>query len=431
MILEFKAKNFRSIRDWQSFSMLAENKVKEHGHTIYKNSGQNVLSTAIIYGRNASGKSNILKAFRAIQFMVTESGNFKIDKDIPPFEPYKLDKNYLSLPTELYIDFIAKDNIRYVYEIGFTATTIIYENLRFYPKSQPANLIERKLGEPIKYGEYLHGKKKDIEEKLYDNQLFLSKVSTDKLEVLTSAYLFFAEGIFVSTFHDTKYDNLLIQIFTNKMVTNDIPFFKENINRLMRVADTGIDCIDIKEIEIDTEVLPEDMSDDRKQELVQQYKHKIRTIHKKFDGQKEDGTIEFKLNEESTGTIKLLAMGGLILEALADGQVLIIDELDKSLHPKLTRALIRIFHSKKTNPNHAQLIFATHDVSLLDNELFRRDQVWFAEKEFEGYSHYYAISDIPGVRANAPYEKYYMSGRFGANPVINEVELNFEFDGEI
>jgi AAA15 family ATPase/GTPase len=427
MILELKVKNFRSIKDWQSFTMLAENKVKEHEDTIFENASQNILGTAIIYGRNASGKSNILKAFRAIQYMVTESAEFKIDKEISAFEPFKLDSNCLKLPTELHIDFIAKDGIRYVYEIGFTSTKILYENLKFYPKSQPATLIERKYGEPIKYGEYLTGRKKDIEEKLYENQLFLSKVSTDKLEGLTAAYLFFSEGIYVSTFHDTKYDNLLIQTFTNKMAKNDIPFFKENINNLMRAADTGIDYIDIKEIEIDLDTLPEDMSNDKRQELVERYKHKIRTIHKKFDGEKEDGIIEFKLNEESTGTIKLLAMGGLILEALAAGQVLIVDELDKSLHPKLTRALINIFHSKKTNPNNAQLIFATHDVSLLDNELFRRDQVWFAEKEYEGFSHYYAISDIHGVRAQGPYEKYYLSGRFGANPVINEVELNFKF----
>jgi hypothetical protein len=93
------------------------------------------------------------------------------------------------------------NGIRYVYEIGFTSTKILYENLKFYPKSQPATLIERKYGEPIKYGEYLTGRKKDIEEKLYENQLFLSKVSTDKLEGLTAAYLFFSEGIYVSTFH--------------------------------------------------------------------------------------------------------------------------------------------------------------------------------------------------------------------------------------
>lgn len=427
MILELKVKNFRSIKEWQSFSMLAEIKVKEHSNLVFDILGQNILNTAIIYGRNASGKSNILKAFRALQYMVTDSADFKVDKSIPPYEPYKLDNASLNLPTEIYIDFIAKNNIRYIYEIGYNKTKIIYERLKFFPKTQPAILFDRKLGEPIKYGEYLTGRKKDIEDKLYENQLFLSKISTNKLEMLTFPYLFFSDGIFVSTFHDTKYDNILIQTFTNKMVKGDIPYFKENINKLMQIADTGIDCIDIKEIEIDIDKFPEEISIEDKQKLVENYKNKIRTIHKKFDGDVEDGVIEFKLNEESTGTIKLLAMGGLILEALANGQVLIIDELDKSLHPKLTRALINIFHSKTTNPNNAQLIFATHDVSLLDNTLFRRDQIWFSEKEYEGYSHYYSVSDISGVRSDAPYEKYYMSGRFGANPIINEFDLNFKF----
>jgi len=427
MVLELRVKNFRSIMDWQSFSMQAENKVNELENSVVDLSGHDVLSSAIIYGRNASGKSNILKAFNAMKFMVIKSSEFKIDKTIPPYEPYKLDGNYQNKPTELYIDFIAKDNIRYIYEIGINANNIEYERLKFFPKSQSATLFNRKKGEPIKYGEYLTGKKKDIEEKLYDNQLFLSKVGSNKLEKLKEAYLFFSKYLFVSTIHDTKYDDVLIRVFTNKMAKNDDPFFKENINKLMKVADTGIDCIDIKEDEINIDALPKEMTDEEKTKLVEKYKYKIRTIHKKFDGNKEVGQVKFRLNEESTGTIKLLAMGGLILDALSDGTTLIIDELDKSLHPKLTRVLINIFHSKKTNPNNAQLIFATHDVSLLDNELFRRDQVWFAEKEYEGCSHYYAISDVAGVRANVPFEKYYMSGRFGAMPVINENELNFKF----
>lgn len=176
MILELKVKNFRSIKDWQSFTMLAENKVKEHEDTIFENASQNILGTAIIYGRNASGKSNILKAFRAIQYMVTESAEFKIDKEISAFEPFKLDRNCLKLPTELHLDFIAKDGIRYVYEIGFTSTKILYEILKFYPKSQPATLIERKCGEPIKYGEYLTGRKKTSKKNFTKINYFFQKL---------------------------------------------------------------------------------------------------------------------------------------------------------------------------------------------------------------------------------------------------------------
>lgn len=427
MLLELKVKNFRSIKDWQSFSMLAENKVNELEESLIQHTGHEILSSSIIYGRNASGKSNILKAFRALRFMVLKSSNFKVDTKIPDYEPYKLDNVSQNELTEFYIDFIANDDLRYIYEIGFDSNIIAYERLKFYPKKQSANLFDRTHGSSIKYGDYLKGRKKEVEEKLYDNQSFLSKVGSEKFDSLKNAYLFFSKYLFTSTLHDTKYDDLLIRIFTNKMAKDEIPYFKENINKLMKVADTGIDCIDIKEDEIDMEDLPTEMSSKEKEELVEKYKYKIRTVHKKFDGDKIIGEEKFRLKEESTGTIKLLAIGGLILDALSDGTVLIIDELDKSLHPKLTRTLINIFHSKKTNPKNAQLIFATHDVSLLDPELFRRDQVWFAEKEFEGWSHYYSISDISGIRANAPYEKYYMSGRLGATPVINQNELNFQF----
>ncbi len=427
MLLEFKVKNFRSVKDWQGFSMLAENKVKELSETVIDKSGYSFLSSAIVYGRNASGKSNLLEAFRALQILVFESAEFKDKQRIPPYDPYRLCSKSTKEAVEFSVDFLAKDNIRYVYSIGFTEFEIEYENLVFYPKSQPATLFNREKNKKTVYGEYLTGRKKDIEDLLYPNQLFLSKVGTEKNEQLRIPYSFFSQHMFASTIHDTDYDDLLIQIFTRKMGKNDIPYFKANIDKLMRVADTGIERIIIKEEEIDESSLPEDMSSDKKRELLEKYKYKVRTVHKIFESNKVSGEVEFRLQDESTGTMKLLAVGGLILEALADGQVLIIDELDKSLHPKLTKALINLFHNKKTNPNNAQLIFATHDVSLLDNELFRRDQVWFAEKEYEGCSHYYAISDIQGIRSNVPYEKWYMSGRFGAMPVINEYELDFQY----
>lgn len=427
MLLELRIKNYKSIKDWQSFSLLAESSVKELENNVVQIEDYNVLTTSLIYGRNASGKSNLLNALRTFQIMVFESGGFKVDTAIQFYEPYKLDEDFYNKPTELYLDFLSKDNIRYIYEIGFSKYDIEYENLKFYPKGQPATLFERKKGSNIKYGEYLTGRKKDIEDKLYTNQLFLSKIGTNKLKALIPVYKYFSNGLFVYSFHDSKYDDLLTRIYTNRIAEEKVPFFKENMNLLLKEADTGIESIEITEEDIDVKMLPAEMSDEEKEDLVNRFKHKIRTVHKIFQGDKEVGFTKFRLEEESTGTIKLLGIGGLILEALYDGQTLIIDELDKSLHPKLTKALIKIFHSKKTNPKNAQLIFATHDVSLLDNTLLRRDQVWFAEKEFEGCSHYYSIADISGVRANAPYEKYYMSGRFGSIPVINENELIFQF----
>ncbi|MEN2415551.1 AAA family ATPase [Flavobacterium mesophilum] len=427
MILEFKVRNFRSISDWESFSMLAEGKVGEHPENLADFPDLNVLRTAMIYGRNASGKSNLLRAFAAFEYLVVSSDRFKADQIIPPYEPFLLNKNGINEPIEFSLEFMGSDSIRYIYSIGFTDKEITYENLIYYPKKQSALLFDRRHGKKIKYSDQLLGRKKDIENLLYPNQLFLSKVGTEKIDKLKEVYKFFTEKIYISNIHDTDYEDALVQVFSNKLGENSNPFFTQNINTLMRVADTGIEELTIKEEDASTFNFPKDMSDEKKKEIIERFKYKIRTVHKRFDGDTEMEPVEMRLTDESTGTKKLLAIGGLIIEALEIGQVLIIDEIDKSLHPKLTRALIKLFHCKKNNPKNAQLIFATHDVSLLDNEIFRRDQIWFAEKEYEGNSHYYSLSDVPGVRANVPFEKYYMSGRFGATPVINTNELSFQY----
>jgi AAA15 family ATPase/GTPase len=428
MILEFKVKNFRSIRDEQIFSMISEKKINELKENTFKADDKtDVLKTSIIYGRNGSGKSNLLLAIKALIFLVSESSGFKVGQSIPPFEPFRLDKKSKISPIELSLDFITEKGVRYIYSISFSKEKILDEKLYFYPKSQPAKLFDRENGK-ITYGEYFTGKKKQIEDLLLDNQLYLSKAGQSNLKSLHEPYLFITEMIYPSTIHDTGYDNVLINIFTNKIGDEEIPNFKENMNKLLKVADTGILSLDTKEVNLSEKDLPDDMSDNQKKKIVEDFKYQIKTKHKLFDDGMESGEEEFDLHDESTGTIKLLAVGGLILEALEDGQTLIIDELDKSLHPKLTELIIKIFHNKKTNPKNAQLIIATHDISLLDNSVFRRDQVWIAEKEYEGNSVFYSLSDIKGVRKDAPLEKWYMSGRFRGIPLINELELDLNIN---
>ena len=161
---------------------------------------------------------------------------------------------------------------------------------------------------------------------------------------------------------------------------------------------------------------------------MERFKYEVRTKHQMFDKGKNIGETFLNFEEESLGTKKLLAVGGLIISALGDGSFIVIDELDKSLHPLLTKMLIGLFHSKKNNPFNAQLIFATHDSSLLDNELFRRDQIYFVDKEYEGYTILYRLSDIKGVRRDIPFDKWYLSGRFSAIPVISDLELQFSSD---
>ncbi len=427
MILEFTVSNFRSINDKQTFSMLPEKKIREHAEAIVNVEKYKALSCALIYGRNAAGKSNILKAFYALQELVVNSSKYEVGSKIAHYEPFKLNNSSGESPVEFKLDFIAKDKLRYVYEISYSSDTILKETLSFYPKNQIAKLYERKAGNEIFYGDYYVGRKKEIETLLYKNQLLLSKVSTEKIEKLIEPFLFFSQFLFVFNTYDNLKDDLLVAFYTNRIANKKNLYFAENISKLLRVADTGIDSLLVKEEKFDSSSLPKDMDEQSKKKILDQYKYKIRTVRNVFENGKSIGKIDFKLSEESTGTLKLLGIGGLIIEALADGQTLIIDELDKSLHPKLTRALIKIFMNERTNPNKAQLIFATHDVSLLDLELFRRDQVWFVEKQNEGNSSIYSVSDIVGIRKNIPLEKWYMSGKLGGTPVINQNELEFQF----
>ena len=138
----------------------------------------------------------------------------------------------------------------------------------------------------------------------------------------------------------------------------------------------------------------------------------------------------FDIQEESTGTIKLLVVGGLILDALQDGTTIVIDELDKSLHPLVSQMLIKLFNSTENNPNNAQLIFASHDISLIDRDLFRLDQLYFAEKDYKGESNYYRLSDFTDISKVAPLAKWYLLGRFGAVPMIDEYELSLDLTND-
>lgn len=426
MILQFEFRNFRSIKDWQLFTLLADKAVSEHETSVTVKNNVHVLNSAIIYGRNASGKSNLLKAIAALQYLVLDSSNFKVGSKIPQYQPYKLDVNNQTQPTEFKIEFIAHDDIKYRYEVSFSEKAIEYEILHFYPHSQPARLFER-IGMNIVYGEKLTGRKKEIEDTLYENQLYLSKVGSDKLPALYQPYTFFSQLLFAYLDHDVSMENVLISTFSARLGNAKHQQFNENLTRLIRAADINIESFIFRETSFTENDLPEGMNKIERRSLVDRFRFQASTKHKLFDQENEIGTTELNLYDQSTGTLKLILIGGLIIEALKDGQTLLIDELDKSLHPKLTKALITLFNDPKKNPNQAQLIFATHDVSLLDNDVFRRDQIWLSEKEYRGCSHYYSVADITGVRKDTPLEKWYMNGRFGATPVISDQDINFEF----
>jgi len=424
MIISFKIENFRSVKESLNIDMTTEKRLKETG--LEKNSFvQNdieLLKSMLLYGRNASGKSNVLIALNALSFLINKSDTFKHGESLKPYAPFIFDKKYINKPVKFEIDFITvseKNKFKYVLE--FNSNEIIFEALYTYPSGTRAKLYERRKNK-VSYGEYYKGVKKKIENDLLPNQLFLSKSASSKIPYLNDCHLYFSRHIYVSTIHDTEYDKSIIRSFS-ELLKNDEKL-KYNLLELLKAADTSIQNFKIVEND-KADKFPDSFPDDLKKHLAEKYKYEVKTTHSLFENGKEIGKANLDLEEESFGTKKLFAIGSLILETLNDGGVIIIDELDKGLHPLLSKLLIKLFNSKKNNPNNAQLIFATHDSTLLDLELLRRDQIYFIDKEYEENSISYKLSNIKGIRKDIPIDKWYLSGRFNAIPVTTEPNLKF------
>ncbi|RMG20545.1 MAG: ATP-binding protein, partial [Bacteroidetes bacterium] len=253
----------------------------------------------------------------------------------------------------------------------------------------------------------------------------------DKNEQLVPPFLFFRNHLEISIFHGEEYDELLMRTLGKLIFENRESPLVDLIESILIFADSGIVGIDIAtQTEIPELVFPSGFPEDKKHDLIkdftERFKYQIKTKHRFFEGTKEQGITNLPLNEQSTGTIKFFNMLRLVLQALAAGNVLIVDELDKSLHPDWTKLLISLFHYPETNPKGAQLIFATHDVSLMSPDLFGRDQLYLVQKDLYGSSKLYSIADYKKVSPETPFEKWYLSGRFQAIPNIAKQTIQNE-----
>jgi len=424
MLLSLKIENFRSIKEALMLNFTTEKRLSEDDlpYNTFNESGIELLHSLVVYGRNAAGKSNVIVAFKAISYLIENSDTFKLDKKIKPYEPFLFDNNCKKAPVKFEVEFLGLESkIIYKLILEYNAKEIIREALYFYPEGVISKLYDRNK-DKITYGDYYKGSKKSIEDDLLKNQLFLSKSSRNKVKYLDEVYLFFTKYLYVSTVHDTDYDETIIRSFAKLSVQDEK--LKSNLLKLLKAADTNIQDFKIIENEKNFN-FPENFPEKAKQDILTKFKYEIQTIHPLFENGIEIGKELLELDNESFGTKKFLAIGSLILDTLDDGGVIIIDELDKGLHPLLTKLLINLFNSKTNNPKNAQLIIATHDSTLLDNDILRRDQICFVDKGYDGGSFVYKLSDIKGVRKDIPIDKWYLSGRFKAIPIVSEINLNF------
>lgn len=249
MILSFRIENFRSIKDSLTINLTSEKRLKEAelSENTFAEKENEILKSLLIYGRNASGKSNILVALKALAFLVVNSDSYKHDSDIGPYEPFKFDTESAIKPVCFEIDFISvetKNKFKYI--VMFNKKNIEFEGLYIFPEGIRAKLYERKMSS-ISYGDKYKGTKKKIEDDLLPNQLFLSKSATSKIKYLDECYKYFSKYMYVSTIHDTNYDNTIIRAFS-EVLTKDNKL-KHNLLELLKASDTSIQDFNIKENE--------------------------------------------------------------------------------------------------------------------------------------------------------------------------------------
>ncbi len=429
MLIEFSIENFRSLKDNFSFNMIASKSdrflesnlilgteaIKMDGDITRNSLGKdtNLLRSAAIYGANASGKSNSLIALSFLKYIITSSiKNMPGDKIA--FEPFKLDKKYLSKPCKFDINFIS-EGIRYNYGASFTDEKVIDEYLYYYPRGSIATIFERKDTDKYNFTVDV-SRQKRISEDTIENVFYLASSSQRNYDRTTKAFKWFKE---ILTTINSKRNSLgytLKLVDTNKDI-------EQKITRILHYADFGISNFESKFEDVPYENLPDDVktSKDINRKTAEVFKTaEIKLFHKGIDENNNDTQISFELEEESDGTQKMFSLLGPWIDSLNKGLVLVIDELDCELHPLLCELLIKTFNSPEFNRYNAQLIFSAHNTYLMNSELLRRDQIWFTEKDVDtGNTDIYSLLEYK-QRHGANFEKSYLNGKYGAIPYIME-----------
>ncbi len=432
MLIEFAITNFRSIKERQVFSMLPSVRVKDRNIPLQRVEKYNldVLPVAVIYGRNNVGKSNLANSFRALEWLVLNSHRFTVGGKLLANEWFAFDEQTTEAPTIFELDFVAPDKVRYLFLVEFDMSKIIREELYAYSISPTGKTTKRKWyvrnsGEPIQFGDEFKGIKKPIEERLLENVLFLSKAVNENNLQLRPIMNFFQHGIYISDMSD-GYIDFQTRYFGKISTENNGSKKMETLNKAVKSIDSGILYLEVakaatlpKNFQIGEKEEGEltDIEKAQRDKILDTLKHEIKAIHRFFDNKKEKGTKALPLSEESEGTRKFIAVFTKLMELQESNAVFIVDELERSLHPLLTQALVQIITNPINNPNQAQLIFTTHDTNLF--EVLDHDQINILEKDMYGATEIYALSDIRGIRSDIPSQKWYMAGKLGGTPNIN------------
>lgn len=423
MLLRFSLENHLSINNEQELSMIAAS-LKGDGGMLIETPAvpqEKLLTSAIIYGPNASGKSNFINGLSLMRDAVLYSqSRWGIDSGVHR-SPFMLEDGKSEFPSRFEVDFVS-DNVRYTYGFITNKEKFIEEWLYSYPEGRARNLFTRTNTDKYKFGSGLTGQKNAVKELVRDNSLFLSAAIQNNFKSLSPVLDFFKSLIFrnsissppqaiYSEFKDKEFDRRVMKFLDSvgtgidgyKQIENERP--EEFMN-------------DSREL-MDFLYRKEDKRDEIVSDLIESLnkEFKIEFSHKSSSGK----SVFLDVSNESTGTRRLIPLLVSVFKALDKGSILVVDEFDASLHTHICDLIVALFNDENVNQNNAQLIATTHDTNLLCSSNLRRDQIWLVEKDEFGASELYSLAEIK-TRDTDNFEKGYLQGRYGAIPFSASID---------
>lgn len=411
MLIEFSVANYRSIKDEARLSLVADRGREDRDTNVVEPPlarearPPHLVRSVAIYGANAAGKSNVLGAMATMETMVRESAR---GLDILPMVPFRFDSACGEKPTTMEIMIVA-EGVRYQYGFESTATTVVREWLFAWPRGRVQRWYERDA-DTYRFGETLAGDKEVWRRATRSDALFLSTAVGLNSEQLRPIFEWFVRRLHVAGGRGWS------PAYSLECCEDDR---KKAIIDFLRSADLAISDLTLSKEDFDPEMLPNEMPAALRNQLREDLKGTdvaaLKLMHETSEGQRG----ELALEEESDGTQKMFALAGPWIDALQHGFVVVLDELHDNLHPSLVRFLVDSFHDPRQNKHGAQLVFTTHETSVLSQDVFRRDQIWFCERDEHLATTLFALNEFRPRKGLVNLERAYLSGRFGALPFIS------------
>lgn len=429
MLLQFTVGNFLSFKEPVTLSLEASS-ITDFPENTFSAGKYRLLKSAVVYGANASGKSNLLRALSEMGQIVHISASMS-SADTFGITPFLLNTETFTKPSYFEI-LVLIEGIQYRYGFEITSTQIHTEWL-YQAKASAEKPLFIRHGEAIEVFPSRFPEGKNLESKTRDNGLFLAVCDQFNGAISRRLVNWFSKGNHISGLSHENHRSLTFQLLED-------PSCSPAMLQFLRELDLGFDEVKVEETTMGA--FPYEPYPDMYLPFLgeRQYPYwpdfiearRFKTVHDQFDpAGRKSGKIVFDLGtQESSGTHKIFDLIGPFFDSLVNGKVLVVDELDAKLHPLLTKALVGLFNSEENNPHNAQLIFATHDTNLLTYANFRRDQIYFTEKDKEGASALYSLIEYKEeggatVRKDRSFEKDYIQGRYGAIPYLGDFSKLF------